>query len=82
VAEALAVKRQERVARDKLLETAAVSLLTALAERDEAVAEAERVAVAAVKEMRGQGLSMAEVGEYCGGALDQKDLTQLGRLAG
>lgn len=82
VAEALAAKRAERAEREKLLSDAAVELLTALAERDEAVAEAERVAGAAVKRMLDQGLTMSEVAEYCGGELDAKDLTRLSRAAG
>lgn len=82
VAEALAAKRAERAEREKALGDAAVELLTALAERDEAVAAAELAAGAAVKTMLGLGLSLSDVAEYCGGELDAKDLARLSRVAG
>ena len=50
-------RRRERAAKDKRLEGLAVEVLVAVAERDEAIREAEQRAGAAVRSMQAEGLS-------------------------
>ena len=80
VQEALAVKQKEREARDRRLQDSAVAVLTALAERDAAVAAAEQSAATSVATMLADGLSLAEVADWCGG-LDVREVTRLSRVA-
>jgi hypothetical protein len=80
VQEALAVKQKEREARDRRLQDTAVAVLTALAERDAAVAAAEQSAATSVATMLADGLSLAEVADWCGG-LDVREVTRLSRVA-
>lgn len=80
VQEALAVKQKEREGQERRLQTAAVAVLTALAERDAAMASAEQIAAAAIAAMVTEGLSLAEVADWCGG-LDVREVTRLSKLA-
>jgi hypothetical protein len=81
VATALVDRQRARAAREKRLGDAAVEVLTALVERDEAVVAAERSAGGAIGRMLKEGMSLAEVAEYCGGEVDVKELGRLSRLA-
>lgn len=80
VSEALAIKQRERAERERRLSEAAVSVLTALAERDKAVAAQEHVAAAAIATMVAEGLSAAEIAGWCGG-LDARDVGRLAKLS-
>lgn len=80
VQEALAVKQKEREAQERRLQTAAVAVLTALAERDAAMASAEQIAAAAIAAMVAEGLSLAEVADWCGG-LAVREVTRLSKVA-
>ena len=79
VQEALAVKQKEREAQERRLQTSAVAVLTALAERDAAVTAAERAAATSIAAMVAEGLSLAEIAEWCGG-LEVREVTRLSRI--
>ena len=79
VQEALAVKQKEREAQERRLQASAVAVLTALAERDAAVTAAERAAATSIAAMVAEGLSLAEIAEWCGG-LEVRDVTRLSRI--
>lgn len=79
VSEALAIKQRERAEREKRLSDAAVSLLTALTERDEIVATKELAAADAVRRMAADGLSAGEIAAWCGG-LDAREVGRLAKL--
>ena len=77
-----AKKRRERVEREKRLEGLAVRVLVAVLERDVAVADAERRAGKALREMtEDEGLSVREAAEWCGGEITTREMTRLRRLA-
>jgi hypothetical protein len=80
VGEALLIKQREREAREKRLTGHAVSILTALAERDAAVGEAELAAATAIHEMLAEGATATEIAGWCGGALDGKEISRLAKL--
>jgi len=80
VNEALLVKQREREAREKQISTHAVTVLTALAGRSAAVAEAEDVAAAAIHKMLEEGLTTAEIVDWCGGELDGREVARLQKL--
>jgi hypothetical protein len=64
------VLRKERADRERRLEGLAVTLLTALGERDSLVRDAERRAAQALRLMTDQeGLSIRDVVEWRGGAI-------------
>jgi hypothetical protein len=79
VQEALAIKQKEREAQERRLQSSAVAVLTVLAERDAAVVAAEQSAAASVAAMVAEGLSLAEVAEWCGG-LDVRKVTRLSKI--
>ncbi len=79
VQEALAVKQKEREAQERRLQASAVAVLTALAERDAAVTAAERAAATSIAAMVAEGLSLAEIAEWCGG-LEVREVTRLSRI--
>lgn len=66
VLEAQEERRRERAAQDKRLEGLAVDVLVALAERDEAIREAEQRAGVAVLSMQQERLSASQVAQWCG----------------
>jgi hypothetical protein len=80
VNEALLVKQREREAREKQISTYAVAVLTALAGRDAAVAEAEHAAAAAIHKMLEAGLTTSEIVDWCGGELDGREVARLQKL--
>jgi len=64
------------------LEDLAVRVLVAVLERDAAVAEAERQAGEALREMtEDEGLSVREAVEWCGDEISTREATRLRRLA-
>lgn len=79
VQEALAVKQREREAQERRLQALAVAVLTSLSERDAAVVAAEQSAAVSVAAMAAEGLSLAEVAQWCGG-LDTREVARLARL--
>lgn len=79
VQEALAIKQKEREVQERRLQTAAVAVLTALAERDAAVTAAEQTAATSIVSMVAEGLSLAEVADWCGG-LDIREVSRLSRV--
>lgn len=80
VQEALAIKQKDREAQERRLQTSAVAVLTALAERDAAKATAEQAAAASILAMVAEGLSLAEVADWCGG-LSVREVTRLSKVA-
>jgi hypothetical protein len=74
-------KRRERAEAEKRLEGLAVRVLVAVRERDAAVADAERKAGQALREMtENEGLSMREAVEWCGDEITSREATRLRRL--
>ncbi|MDR7254291.1 hypothetical protein J2X46_003284 [Nocardioides sp. BE266] len=74
-------RRASLLARAKRLEDLAVEVLTALADRDAAVATAESRAAAAIDQMaRVEGVPMAEAVEWCGGQLSGREAARLRRM--
>jgi hypothetical protein len=81
--DARAVLRRQRADREHRLEGLAVTVLTALGERDGAVRDAERRAGQALQTMtEGEGLSVREAVEWCGsGCLTVREVSRLRQLA-
>ena len=74
-------RRRERAEREKRLEDLAVRVLVAIRERDAAVADADRRAGKAVREMtEDEGLSVREAVEWCGDEITTREATRLRRL--
>lgn len=68
--------------RAKRLEDLAVQVMTAVGERDAAVAEAEKRAGAALREMTTvEGVTLREAVEWCGDQIGVREATRLRRLA-
>jgi hypothetical protein len=79
--DAQAVLRKERADRERRLEGLAVTVLTALGERDALVRDAERRAGQALLTMTNEeGLSVREAVEWCGSAVTVREMTLLRRL--
>jgi len=75
-------RRRERAEREKRLEDLAVQVLVAMRQRDAAVADAERRAGQAIREMtEDEGLSVREAVEWCGDEITTREATRLRRLA-
>jgi hypothetical protein len=81
--DARAVLRRQRADREHRLEGLAVTVLTALGERDGAVRDAERRAGQALQTMtEDEGLSVREAVEWCGsGCLAVREVSRLRQLA-
>ena len=76
-------QRRERAERERRIRDLVVQVLTAVGERDEAVAETERRAGAALRELTvAEGLTLREAAEWCGEEISVRDATRLRRLAG
>lgn len=73
--------RQERAEREKRIEGHAVEVLTAVGERDAAVAAAEQRAGTALRAMADEGLTVREMTEWCGDEISVKEATRLKGLA-
>ena len=81
--DAQAIVRKQRADRQRRLEALAITVLTALGERDALVRDAERRAGQALRTMTGdEGLSLREAVAWCGsGALTVREVTRLRQLA-
>ena len=74
-------RRRERARRERQLEGLAVRVLVAIRERDAAVADANRRAGEALREMtEDEGLSVREAVEWCGDEITTREMTRLRRL--
>lgn len=74
-------RRRERAERDRRLEDLAVQVLTAIGERDVAVAAAEQRAGAALREMTEvEGLNLREAVAWCDERVSLREATRLRRL--
>src|SRR5215213_8101660 len=81
--DARAILRKERADRERRLEGLAVAVLTALGERDALIRDAERRAGQALQAMtNGEGLSVREAVDWCGGGLTVREITRLLRPDG
>jgi len=81
--EVAAGQRRERAERERRLQDLVVRVLTAVGERDAAVAEAERRAGAALRQMTGaEGLTLREAVAWCGEEISVREATRLRQLAG
>jgi hypothetical protein len=75
-------RRRERAEREKRLEGLAVRVLIAVRERDAAVADAERRAGKALRELtEDEGLSVREAVAWCGDELTTREARRLRHLA-
>ncbi|MGB3186620.1 MAG: hypothetical protein WBG36_06855 [Ornithinimicrobium sp.] len=70
-------RRRERAAKDRRLEVLAVDVLISVAERDQAIREAEQRAGAAVRSMQAEGLSATEVAQWCGDSVSAREVRRL-----
>jgi len=76
-------RRRGWAEREKRLEELAVRVLVAVRERDAAMADANRRAGEALREMtEDEGLSMREAVEWCGDEITTREATRLRRLVG
>lgn len=74
-------RREAARSREKRIEDLAVTVMVAVAERDQVVEQAERRAGEALQEMTDtEGLSLREAVEWCGDALDEREATRLRRI--
>ena len=74
-------RRRGRAEREKRLEDLAVRVLVAVRERDAAVADAERRAGKALREMtEDEGLSVREAVEWCGNVTTTREAARLRRI--
>jgi len=75
-------RRRERAKREKRLEDLAVRVLVAVREREAAVADADRRAGNALRDMtEDEGLSVREAVEWCGDEITTREATRLRRMA-
>ena len=81
VQEVLVARHKERVEQERRQAGLAVTVLAALAERDEAIATAEATAATAVQALLNEGLQLGDVGELCGREVAEKELQRLARLS-
>jgi hypothetical protein len=80
--DAEAVVRKQRADRERRLEGLAVTVLTALGERDGAVRDSERRAGQALQTMTGdEGLSVREAVEWCRSGVTVREVSRLRQLA-
>ena len=78
-AERVARLRQQRADLVKKQEDLSATVITALAERDAVIADTERRAGAALKELASSGLSLAQAAQWCD--LVDKEAARLVKLA-
>jgi len=75
-------RRQARAEREKRLEDLAVRVLVVVREREAAVADADRRAGTALRDMTvGEGLSVREAVKWCGDETTTREATRLRRMA-
>ena len=74
-------RRKERLERERRIEDLAAQVMTAIGERDEAVAKKERRAGTALRELTEvEGISLAEAVEWCDEQISVREATRLRRL--
>jgi hypothetical protein len=79
--EVAARRRRERAEREKRLRDLVVQVLTAVGERDVAVAATEKRAGAALRQMTEvEGLTLREAVEWCGEEISVREATRLRHL--
>lgn len=81
VAEAMAVKKRERVEQERRQVGLAVTLMSALAERDLAIATTETNAGNAVLALLRDKLGVEEIAELCAGQIPAKEVARLAQVA-
>ncbi|WP_207619469.1 hypothetical protein [Nocardioides sp. IC4_145] len=75
-------RRREREGRERRVIDLAEQVMVAIGERDAAVAETEKRAGAALRELtEREGLSLSEAVESCGDTVSVREATRLRRLA-
>ncbi|MDN4175201.1 hypothetical protein QWY28_19710 [Nocardioides sp. SOB77] len=75
-------RRKEREARERRVIDLAEQVMVAIGERDAAVAETEKRAGEALRELtEREGLSLSEAVEWCGETVTVREATRLRRLA-
>ena len=75
-------RRREREERERRVVDLAERVMVAIGERDAAVAETEKRAGEALRELtEGEGLSLSEAVEWCGETVTVREATRLRRLA-
>ena len=75
-------RRQEREQRERRLTGLAERVMVAIGEREAAVAESEKRAGEALRELtEREGLSLSEAVEWCGETITVREATRLRRLA-
>jgi hypothetical protein len=75
-------RRREREERERRVIDLAERVMVAIGERDVAVAETEKRAGDALRELtEREGLSLGEAVEWCGGTVSAREATRLRRLA-
>ena len=80
--EMAAKRRRERQERDRRVVDLAEQVMLAIGQRDAAVAEAEKRAGEALRELtEREGLSLGEAVEWCGETITVREATRLRRLA-
>ena len=76
-------RRKEREKRERRVIDLAEQVMVAIGERDAAVAETEKRAGEALRELtEREGLSLSEAVEWCGDTVSVREATRLRRLAG
>lgn len=76
--DAQAQRRRERAERNKRIEALAVDVLTALEERKAAIADCDRRAGQALRDLTGrEGLSVGQAAEWCAGELTAREVKRL-----
>ena len=80
VREALDARRAARVEAERRQATLAVTVLSAIAERQAAVTAADDAAAAAVQALLGEGLELADIELLCGSTVRLKELQRLAKL--
>lgn len=80
--DAQAKRRRERAERDKRIEALAVDVLTALEERKAALADCDRRAGQALRDLtEREGLSASDAVQWCGSGLNAREVKRLVGLA-
>lgn len=72
--------QKERLDRERRVQAQAVDLLAALAEREQQLVRIEQRAGAAIRAMLADGLTLADIVDWSGGEIDQKEARRLSRI--
>lgn len=80
VREALDARRRSQMEAERRQATLAVTVLSAIAERQAAVAAADDAAATAVQALLGEGLELADIELLCGSTVGLKELQRLAKL--